>query len=427
MKGLVRVFNARRRRMVGLMSGTSADGVDAALVEIETLPPNRGSELSWELVDFVHLPYGDAVRDEVLSIQESGPHVLERLTRLHFVLGNLFADAVEALARDAGVALDEIDAIASHGQTVCHFPSLTAELTRAGRELPGSEAWGKRGGNGWVSPATLQIGEPAVIAERTGVAVISNFRSRDVAAGGTGAPLVPLVDHLLFSDPVRSRLALNVGGIANFTALRAGGGRGDVVAFDTGPGNMVLDRLAEELSGGRKRMDEGGTLARRGTADPGIVDALLQAPYFALTPPRAAGRLEFGAEYAKDVLARCRAAGLSEASTLATATRLTAGAVHKAYVEFVEPRFAVEELIVSGGGAHNIALLESLAAMFRGVSVVTSDYYGLDVDAKEAAAFALLGHLSLNGRAGNLPSVTGAARPVVLGDLTPGGSPLGGG
>jgi len=427
MKGLVRLFNARRRRLVGLMSGTSADGVDAALVEIETLPASRGSELTWELVDFVHLPYGDAVRAEVLSIQENGPHVLERLTRLHYVLGSLFADAVETLVRDAGTTLQEVDAVASHGQTVCHFPGLHAERSPSGRDLPGSEAWGVRTPAGWVSPSTLQIGEPAVIAERTGLPVVSNFRARDVAAGGTGAPLVPLVDHLLFSDPARSRIALNVGGIANFTALRAGGERNEVIAFDTGPGNMVLDRLAEVLSNGAKRMDEGGTLARRGKADPGIVAELLQAPYFNQAPPRAAGRLEFGADYAEAFLARCRAAKLSDASVLSTATLLTAEAVHKAYVEFVEPRFEVEELIVSGGGAHNVALLETLAGLFKGVSVVPSDYYGLDVDAKEATAFALLGHLSLDGRAGNLPSVTGARHPVVLGDLTPGGSPPGGG
>jgi len=422
MKGLARLFNARRRRIVGLMSGTSADGVDAALVEVETLADREDRPLAWELTDFLQIPYGEAVRAEIMAVQEGGDQVRERLTRLHFVLGNLFADAVEALVRDSGTPVETIDLVASHGQTVCHFPRIDRARSPRGLALPGSEAWGRGdGAGGWVSPATLKIGEPAVIAERTGIAVLSNFRSRDVAAGGTGAPLVPLVDHLLFSDPDRSRLALNVGGIANLTALRAGAGAEAVTAFDTGPGNMVLDALMELLTGGERTMDEGGALARKGTVAEGIVEAFLDDPWFRRPPPRAAGRGEFGADYARTFLERCRGERLSDASILATATALTARAVHDGYARFVAPEGAVEEVIVSGGGAHNVALLESLAGVFRPVAVVTSDYYGLDVDAKEATAFALLGHLSLNGEPGNLPRVTGARHPVVLGDLTPGG------
>ena len=272
----------------------------------------------------------------------------------------------------------------------------------------------------WVSASTLQIGEPAVLAERLGIVVISNFRSRDVAAGGTGAPLVPLVDHILFADPVRSRMAINVGGIANVTAIRAGAGREDVIAFDTGPGNMVLDALMGILSEGRKHIDEGGALAAKGNPDPEIVDAILGDRFFAQAPPRAAGREQFGAEFTHAFLDRCRAKKLSDASVLATATMLTARAVESAYRRFIEPGFAVEELIVSGGGAHNVTLLRYLADLFDGARVVTSDYYGLDVDAKEAVAFALLGYLTLEGEAGNLPGVTGASHPVLLGDLTPG-------
>jgi anhydro-N-acetylmuramic acid kinase len=425
MKSILDLLAKRRRRIVGLMSGTSADGVDAALVEIESLAgrgvagsPDRA--LTWDVLDFVTVPYPDAVRAEILGVQEGGERVLERLTRLHFILGHFFADAVEAVSRDAGVPLSEVDAVASHGQTVCHFPVFPS----AGppREGAGAESWGRadRGGAGWVSASTLQIGEPAVLAERLGVCVISNFRSRDVAVGGTGAPLVPLVDHLLFADPSRSRMALNVGGIANITAIRAGAGRDEVIAFDTGPGNMVLDALMGIVSDGRKHVDEGGALAAKGNPDRELVEEVLREPFFAQAPPRAAGREQFGAEFTRALLDRCRAKKLSDASVLATTTMLTARAVEHAYRSFVEPGFAIEELIVSGGGAHNVTLLHYLSDLFQGAQVVTSDYYGLDVDAKEAVAFALLGHLTLEGEAGNLPGVTGASRPVLLGDITPG-------
>jgi len=401
------------------MSGTSADGVDVALLEVETLAgPER--QFAWEMVDFISVPYGDAVRAEILVVQESGDHVLERITRLHFVLGNLFADAVERLATDAGHDLSSIDLVASHGQTVCHFPRLHSAESDAGM-LTGSEAWGSRDEDGsWVSPATLQIGEPAVIAERTGISVMSNFRSRDVAAGGTGAPLVPRIDHLLYADPAANRVALNIGGIANLTSLPAGVALEDVTAFDTGPGNMILDGLVHRLTEGKQRYDEGGAQARRGTSDEAIVEELMADPFFSRTPPKAAGRGEFGADFVERLHNLGNAKELSQASLLATAVSLTTRAVRDAVDRFLD--VAPTELIVSGGGAHNVALLESLAARFPEARVVTSDYYGLDVDAKEAAAFALLAHLSLEGLAGNIPRVTGARHPVILGDLTPGGT-----
>jgi anhydro-N-acetylmuramic acid kinase len=392
-KSVERALRKRRRRIVGLMSGTSADGVDAALVDIESLDRAQPA-LSWELLDFITVPYSDALRTEILAVQEHAERAVERLTRLHFTLGERFADAVERLVREAGVPLESVDVVGSHGQTVCH-----------------------------LSGATLQVGEPAVMAERLGLPVISNFRSRDMAAGGTGAPLVPLIDHLLFADPERSRLALNVGGIANFSALRRGAAASDVIALDTGPGNMVIDALVGLLTDGAKHMDAGGGMARKGTPHEGIVGEALEAPWFRKAPPRAAGREEFGLDYAKAFLERCRRERLSDAAMLATATRLTARAVHDAYERFVQGGFTIDEVIVSGGGAHNVALLEQLSGLFAGKQVVSSDYYGLDVDAKEAVAFALLAYRTLDGEAGNLPNVTGAAHPVLLGSITPGDRP----
>ena len=399
MKSIGTLLRKPRRRIVGLMSGTSADGVDAALLDIETLGsgPDAGS-LTWELIDFLTFPYEAAVREEVLAVQQSQDEVLPRLTRLHFVLGNLFSDAVESLCQDAGTPLDSVDVVASHGQTVSHFPRV----------------------HGGTSASTLQIGEPSVLAQRLGLPVISNFRSRDVVAGGTGAPLVPLVDYLLFADPDRSRIALNVGGIANMTAMRAGCNRNEVVAFDTGPGNMVMDAAISVLSKGERCVDEGGALARKGKPDQELLESLLADSYFKKAPPKAAGREQFGLAFTNAFLEKSAEAGLSDPAILSTATWFTAKSVWEAYRRFVQPGFEVQELIVSGGGAHNVALLEYLSQSFEGIRVVTSDYYGLDVDAKEAAAFALLGHLSLNGEAGNIPAVTGASEPVILGTLTPG-------
>ncbi len=421
MKSLVTLIGKRRRRIVGLMSGTSADGVDAAVMDVERLGSGQGNGLTWELLDFQHTPYDPAVRAEILAVQESGDRVLPRLTRLHFILGHLFADAVERAAAEAGVPLASVDVVACPGQTVCHLPAFGHDRLASGGAVAARRP--DRAGSGYVSLSTLQLGAPAVIAERLGVPVLSDFRSRDVAAGGTGAPLVPIVDHLLYADPERSRLALNVGGVANFTAVRAGAAVEDVIAFDTGPGNMVLDGVMTLLTGGAKHVDGGGALARKGSPREDVVGEILRDPFFSQAPPRAAGREQFGLDYARAFLDRCRKAKLSDASTLATATWLTAASVHDAYSRYVAPAFAVDEVIVSGGGAHNVTLLQYLSRVFGRASVVTSDYYGLDPEAKEAAAFALLAELSLEGRPGNLPGVTGAAEPVVLGNLTPGRRP----
>lgn len=357
-----------------------------------------------------------AIRAEILAVQQGEPPVLERLTRLHFTLGHLYADAVERLIEAAGIAASTLDMVASHGQTVCHFPVFPDRDSGFGDE---KHATYRPALGGWTSAATLQIGEPSVIAERLGVPVISNFRSRDVVVGGTGAPLVPLVDHLLFSHAEKARLVVNIGGIANLTALAAGGERENVIAFDSGPGNMVMDAVVERLSDGKQTYDQGGAWARKGTPDRDLVSELLQAPYFTQVPPKATGREQFGAAFVDAFLDRTRAAGLTPAATVATATWLTAAALREAYERFVQPRVRVDEVIVSGG-AHNATLMGYLSELFGRESVVPSDYYGLDVDAKEATAFALLGHLSIDGQSTNIPAVTGARRHVLLGDITPG-------
>jgi anhydro-N-acetylmuramic acid kinase len=252
----------------------------------------------------------------------------------------------------------------------------------------------------------LQIGEAAVIAERTGVPVVSDFRTRDIAAGGQGAPLVPFVDGLLFGHPRRTRIALNIGGIANITVIPAG------IAFDTGPGNMAIDALVREYTGGRQNFDRGGRIAAQGNLDRALLDDLLADPYYRKQPPKSAGREQYGAEF----VARLKQTGLPLPDLIATATVLTAATIAMAVATAAAP-CTPDELIVSGGGAHNLQILAHLAALLPGVAMATSADYGIDVDAKEAVAFAILAYQTWRRKPSNLPSATGARHPVILGKI----------
>ena len=421
-KSITRLFGQTRRRIAGVVAASSMDAMEAAVVEMERHPKNRAGPLTWELLDFLRVPYPDAVRAEIEAVTADGERVLERLTRLHFILGHLAADAVETLAADAGTPLASLDVVALQGQTVCHFPHFpVSALTRHGS---GAASWGRaaRGREGWVSASTLALGEPAVLAGRLGRPVISDFRSRDLAAGGVGGPLAALADRLLFTDPARARLLLHVGGITSMTALRAGARPLDVVATDAGPGTLFLDAVTRALTGGRKHRDEGGALARKGHPASEPVRSALEGSFFGLRPPRTAEG-EFGEAYAQGFLELCRHEKLSDAATQATAVRLVAAAARQGYVEFAAPRCPVDEVLVSGQGAHNVVLLEELAHLFEDAKVVTLDYYGLDVDAKEAAAVAVLAQASLDGEEATPSEVTGASCPVVSGHLTPGERP----
>jgi len=360
--------------VAGLMSGTSADGIDVALVEI------RGRR--FRVIDCWTVPYPRRVRRAVLEAR-----TVADIARLHFLLGELYAAAVARGPRRP-------DLVASHGQTVHHEGRPVKFL---GRRVA----------------STLQIGSAAVIAERLGVAVVSDFRPRDIAAGGQGAPLVPYVDYLLFRHPRRGRVALNIGGIANITAIPPAAAPTEVLAFDTGPGNMVIDALASKATGGRLTYDRNGRLAARGRINRQLLHELAREPYFRRKPPKSAGREQFGENFVKRLLA----GGFPLEDLIATVTALTAVSVADAIRRFVP--FAVDEMIVSGGGAHNPQIMKHLAALLPGVAIATSADFGIDVDAKEAIAFALLGYETWRRRPANLPSATGAAHPVILGDITP--------
>jgi anhydro-N-acetylmuramic acid kinase len=331
---------------------------------------------------------------------------------MNFLLGELFADAVIRLSRESGIPLKSIDLIGSHGQTIHHIPAgMSAGIAGPLRRFGGSTV-----------RSTLQIGEPSVIAERTGITTVADFRPRDVAAGGQGAPLVPLADHFLFSHPRKSRAIQNIGGIANVTHLPRGGRLGDVLAFDTGPGNMIIDRAASCVTGGRRTFDRAGAMAARGTVCQALLEKWMRHKYFRRRPPKTTGREDFGVEFADGLFAACRDAGLCDADILATVTALTARSIAQAYRRFLAG--AVDEVIVCGGGGWN----DTLLAMLRGElaragmtgRVVRMDDMGLSADAKEAVSFAILAAQTIRGLSGNVPSATGASRPAILGKIVPG-------
>ena len=382
----------RRRLALGLMSGTSMDGVDAALVELRG--PAQQPRL--RLLAFVSNPYPQAVRERLLHVATGEPTTAGAISQLNFLLGELFAEAALRACRRAGISPGRLAVIGSHGQTIYHQGARTLE---AGRPVS----------------STLQIAEPAVIAEKTGVPVVADFRTADLAAGGQGAPLVPMVDYLLLRDDREGRVALNIGGIANITVIPADARPEEVFGFDTGPGNMVIDALVRHFTRGKKAYDAGGGLAARGRVIEPLLAELLRLPFFRQRPPKSAGREQFGAEYVRRHFLRRR--GAPPQDLLRTATELTARTIADALERFVFPRVKVHRLIVSGGGAHNRLLVSRLGELLPNLSVDLSDKYGLPVDAKEAIAFAVLADRTLHGLPGNLPSVTGARRPVVLGKL----------
>lgn len=378
------------------MSGTSADGVDAALVEIAEGASDRPSI---RLVRFRYEPFAPALRRRLFALFDPAVSLLETAA-MHVLLGRRFGQTAAALLREAGVAPAAVRVIGSHGQTVAHYP-----------------AGGPDGGG---IPFTVQIGDPASIAEAAGVAVVSDFRSRDLALGGQGAPLVPYFDHALWHSADETRVLLNLGGVANLTVLRAGTGAEAVLAFDTGPGNMVLDAAASLLSRGALDRDEDGAWAARGRVRAELLARWLAHPYLARPAPKSTGRELFGRDYTAARVAEGRALGAPPEDIMATLTALVADSVAEAARAAVGGPFA---LIAAGGGVHNRTLMDRLAA---GLELVrpwrTTDADGVPADAKEAMAFAYLAWQFCQGRPTSLASVTGARRSAPLGVWTPAGA-----
>jgi anhydro-N-acetylmuramic acid kinase len=374
-------------RVAGIMSGTSLDGIDVAIVDISR---KRGG-VRVTPVAFRSTPYPKLVREAILAVSNSMTHTAT-IARLNFLLGELYATAIRETCRRARVPLDSIVLAGMHGQTIFH-------------EAQPIEYLGHR------ITSTLQIGEAAIVAERTGLWTISNFRERDMAAGGKGAPLVPNVDYLLFRHRRLTRVALNIGGIANLTVIPADAAREDIIAFDTGPGNMVIDALVAHVTQGRQTFDRDGRIARRAKINQRLLHSMLSDPYFKLTPPKACGREQFGREYVAGLIAT----GLPVPDLIATATELTAQTISNAILGYGE----ADEVIASGGGVHNRQLMRRLRELIDDRKLTTTADHGIDPDAKEAIAFAILAYEFMHRRPGNLPSATGARHAVLLGKDSP--------
>jgi anhydro-N-acetylmuramic acid kinase len=382
-------------RVIGLMSGTSADGIDVAVARISGAPP----KLRAKIEHATSIPFPREIRESILRVANGAHSSSAEISELNFTLGNLFADAVIETCRRFRVPLSSVALIGSHGQTIFHQGSAS----RVGRTRHAA--------------STLQIGEPAMIAARTGVTTVGDFRPADMAAGGQGAPLVPFVDYLLYRDAKIGRVALNVGGIANVTVIPAGAKPADVFAFDTGPGNMIIDALMQHFSGGKSRFDFNAEFAITGSVWPELLDGLLTDHYFRIRPPKSAGREQFGEVYTKKLLAWARKNRARPADIVRTATSFTALTIIDAWHRFIAPRTKVEQLIVAGGGAHNPLIMAQLAAALEGVEVTTSAALGVPEDGKEAFAFAILAYETFHGRPSNLPSATGANRRAILGKV----------
>jgi anhydro-N-acetylmuramic acid kinase len=381
--------------VLGLMSGTSADGIDIALASISGAPPH----LHAKLLGHTSNKFPTALRKEILRVAEQHPITAGELSQLNFRLGEVFAEAALAACRAFRVSPKRIALIGSHGQTIFHQGKPVPYLGRP-------------------TTSTLQIGEPSIIAARTGITTVGDFRPADIALGGQGAPLVPYADYVLYRHEKLGRVSLNLGGIANVTVIPAAAKPEQIFAFDTGPANMLIDALVAHFSHGRKRFDKDARIAQTGRSIPALLNELMRDPYLKLAPPKSTGREYYGQAYLKKVLALGNKHRAKSADLIRAATIFTALSVVDALNRFVLPKTKIHQLIVSGGGSRNPLLLVQLSAALGSIEILPSSSFGIPEDAKEAFAFALLAYESFHGRPGNLPSATGARGPAILGKIS---------
>jgi anhydro-N-acetylmuramic acid kinase len=383
--------------VIGLMSGTSVDGVDAALVWIDGSTQARPVRLD----AFLTYPFPPGLHELILQASEAHTGTVDLVCRLNVVLGEVFAEAALAVARQAGVSMQAVDLIGSHGQTVHHLPQPTAL-------------------GGYAVRATLQLGEPCVIAERTGVTTVADFRPRDMAAGGEGAPLAPYIHYLLFKDAHQTRVVHNIGGISNVTVLPAAAKLADVMAFDTGPGNMLIDGVVGHLTRGRETFDRDGQWASQGQIHQALLQELLTHPFLRRSPPKSTGRETFGKGMLADLLRRRTQLAISDADLLATVTAFSAAAMGDGYRRFILPQHPRFESVLCGGGSRNPTLIGYLRQELPAVAWRISDEFGIPADALEAVIFAMLAFETMAGRPANVPAATGAQHAVVMGKVVPG-------
>jgi anhydro-N-acetylmuramic acid kinase len=380
--------------VLGLMSGTSADGIDVALARIAGAPPR----LSAKLLKHISLRFPAALRTEILRVAEGRPITAGDLSQLNFRLGAALAEAALDACRRFRISPSRISLIGSHGQTIFHQGQAVSYL-------------------GSPTASTLQIGEPAIVAAQTGITTIGDFRPADVALGGQGAPLVPYADYLLYQDSKLGRVSLNLGGIANVTVLPPAAKPDQVLAFDTGPANMLIDALVSHFTRGRQRFDKNAQLAQTGRTIAALLDELMRDPYLKLAPPKSTGREYYGNDYLQKLLALGRRHRAKPADLVRAATVFTALSIVDSLNRFVLPNTKIHQMIISGGGARNPLILAQLAAALPEIDLLPSSSLGIPEEAKEAFAFALLAYETFHRRPGNLPSATGATAPAILGKI----------
>lgn len=382
-----KIINKKKRFVIGLMSGTSVDGVDAALVEIEGNGP--GSRI--RLADFICVPYEKNIRNTLMDLHET--FTVGLLSDMNFRLGEIFAESVLSLLSRSATSPEQIDIIGSHGHTIYHNP-------------PSSSGEGC---------STLQIGEIDIIAERTGITTIGDFRPRDMASGGEGAPLMPYADYLLFSGSGGCKLAQNIGGIANLTLVTEN--IEDVVAFDTGPGNCLIDLAVGLSTGWQMNYDHNGGIAASGRVEDSLLGEMLRISYFSMPPPKSTGRELFGIPLARKLYSEVESKRISLPDLISTLTQLTVDSIYSAYERFILPYHDVSEVILSGGGARNTEMVTRLGKKLDGIRLVLSDEYGIPAEAKEAVGFAVLANDVLAGINTNIKNVTGASKSSPLGKI----------
>jgi anhydro-N-acetylmuramic acid kinase len=381
--------------ILGIMSGTSADAIDIALTRISGAPP----KLDAQLLNHTSISFPPPVRREILRAAEQQPSTAGQLSQLNFRLGEIFAEAVLTACKRFRITTKKIALIGSHGQTIFHQGNAVPFLGR-------------------LTASTLQIGEPSIIAARTGITTIADFRPADIAEGGQGAPLVPYADYLLYRHPNLGRVSLNLGGIANITVLSSAAKPSQIFAFDTGPANMLIDALVTHFSHNRRRYDKDAATARSGRPIPALVDELMRDPYLKLEPPKSTGREYYGRVYLQNLLAAGHRHKAKPADLIRATTIFTALSVVDALHRFVLPKHKIDQLIVSGGGARNPLIVAQLAAAMPRMEIIPSAQLGVPEDAKEAFAFALMAYETFHQRPANLPSATGALRPAILGKIS---------
>ncbi len=396
-ENLIRLREKDSLNVIGLMSGTSFDGIDACLVKIT----GNGLSTEIEIIEFETYPYKEEIRELIFDASKEQTGRVDKICQLNFTLGKLFADAAGQIAEKSSIPISDIDIIGSHGQTIYHISSLKEKADKKVR-------------------STLQIAEPSIIAQETGVTTVADFRTRDIAAGGEGAPLVPYADFILFGKDGIGRAVQNIGGIANVTFLPAGCSINEIIAFDNGPGNMIIDRFAEIITEGKLKYDKDGELASKGKLNQDLLERLCSHPYLSIPPPKSTGREDFGIQFSDNLYEELKRDNVDFLDTITTVTVFTAKSISDSYRKYIQPSYKLSEVVMSGGGVYNPILLQFLKEYLENINIRKVEEFGIPSDAKEALAFAILANETICGNPGNVPSATGARERVVLGKIIPG-------